>query len=112
MTVSRHLIMNTRSAGRLLRTDAPHLSKRRCHARARRGLERMDYPLGGADDTVAGALQALGVRKGDRSDFGVELAPHLEVYFARRHGAVLHIPSTSALAPTSTYIVNHAGDKS
>jgi len=78
------------------------------------GLERMDYARW-AERTqrLAGALKALGVRKGDRvGTFAWNSHRHLEVYFAAPcMGAVLHTVNIRLSADDITYIVNHAGDK-
>src|SRR2546423_13105633 len=78
------------------------------------GLERMDYGRWAERTTrLAGALQALGVRKGDRvGTFAWNSHRHLEVYFAAPcMGAVLHTVNIRLSADDITYIVNHAGDK-
>src|SRR5437879_9421155 len=78
------------------------------------GLERMDYGRWAERTTrLAGALQALGVRKGDRvGTFAWNSHRHLEVYFAAPcMGAVLHTVNIRLSAADITYIVNHAGDK-
>ena len=61
---------------------------------------------------LAGALRALGVRKGDRvGTFAWNSQRHLEVYFAAPlMGAVLHTVNIRLSAQDITYIVNHAGD--
>ena len=78
------------------------------------GLERMDYARW-AERTqrLAGALKALGVRKGDRvGTFAWNSHRHLEVYFAAPcMGAVLHTVNIRLSAADITYIVNHAGDR-
>jgi fatty-acyl-CoA synthase len=78
------------------------------------GLERMDYARW-AERTqrLAGALKALGVRKGDRvGTFAWNSHRHLEVYFAAPcMGAVLHTVNIRLSAADIAYIVNHAGDK-
>jgi fatty-acyl-CoA synthase len=62
---------------------------------------------------LAGALAALGVRKGDRvGTFAWNSSRHLEVYFAAPlMGAVLHTVNIRLSAQDITYIVNHAGDR-
>jgi fatty-acyl-CoA synthase len=62
---------------------------------------------------LAGALQALGVRKGDRvGTFAWNSHRHLEVYFAApMMGAVLHTVNIRLAAPDIRYIVNHAEDR-
>ena len=62
---------------------------------------------------LASALQALGVRKGDRvATFAWNSHRHLEVYFAApMMGAVLHTVNIRLAAPDISYIVNHADDR-
>jgi fatty-acyl-CoA synthase len=62
---------------------------------------------------LAGALAALGVKKGDRvGTFAWNSSRHLEVYFAAPlMGAVLHTVNIRLSARDITYIVNHAGDR-
>ena len=62
---------------------------------------------------LASALQALGVRKGDRvATFAWNSHRHLEVYFAApMMGAVLHTVNIRLAAPDISYIVNHAEDR-
>jgi acyl-CoA synthetase (AMP-forming)/AMP-acid ligase II len=62
---------------------------------------------------LAGALQALGVKKGDRvGTFAWNSTRHLEVYFAAPlMGAVLHTVNIRLSASDITYIINHAGDR-
>src|SRR5919197_5694467 len=62
---------------------------------------------------LAGALHALGVKKGDRvATLAWNSHRHLEVYFAAPcMGAVLHTVNIRLSAADITYIVNHAGDK-
>jgi fatty-acyl-CoA synthase len=78
------------------------------------GLVRSTY-ADFADRTtrLAGALAALGVRKGDRvGTFAWNSSRHLEVYFAAPlMGAVLHTVNIRLSAQDITYIVNHAGDR-
>ncbi len=62
---------------------------------------------------LAGALQALGVRKGDRvGTFAWNSHRHLEVYFAApMMGAVLHTVNIRLSARDIGFIVNHAEDR-
>jgi fatty-acyl-CoA synthase len=62
---------------------------------------------------LAGALGALGVRKGDRvATFAWNSHRHLEVYFAApMMGAVLHTVNIRLSAQDITYIINHAQDR-
>jgi fatty-acyl-CoA synthase len=62
---------------------------------------------------LAGALQALGITKGDRvGTFAWNSHRHLEVYFAApMMGAVLHTVNIRLSAQDITYIVNHADDR-
>jgi fatty-acyl-CoA synthase len=62
---------------------------------------------------LAGALAALGVRKGDRvGTLAWNSHRHLEVYFAAPlMGAVLHTVNLRLSAQDIAYIVNHAGDR-
>jgi fatty-acyl-CoA synthase len=62
---------------------------------------------------LAGALQALGVQKGDRvGTFAWNSNRHLEVYFAAPlMGAVLHTVNIRLSAADISYIVNHAEDR-
>ncbi len=79
-----------------------------------RGLEKYTY-ADWADRTarLAGALRALGVRRGDRVATLAWNSPrHLEVYFAApMMGAVLHTVNLRLSAADITYIVNHAEDR-
>ena len=61
---------------------------------------------------LAGALRALGLRKGDRvATFGWNSHRHLELYWAvPLAGHVLHTLNIRLAAPDLTYIVNHAED--
>jgi fatty-acyl-CoA synthase len=78
------------------------------------GLVRSTY-ADFADRTtrLAGALAALGVKKGDRvGTFAWNSSRHLEVYFAAPlMGAVLHTVNIRLSARDIAYIVNHAGDR-
>src|SRR5713101_8323313 len=78
------------------------------------GLVRSTY-ADFADRTarLAGALAALGIRKGDRvGTFAWNSHRHLEVYFAAPlMGAVLHTVNIRLSPRDITYIVNHAGDR-
>ena len=62
---------------------------------------------------LAGALQALGVTKGDRvGTFAWNSHRHLEVYFAAPlMGAVLHTVNIRLSGADISYIVNHAEDR-
>jgi len=62
---------------------------------------------------LAGALAALGIRKGDRvGTLAWNSHRHLEVYFAAPlMGAVLHTVNLRLSASDITYIVNHAEDR-
>jgi fatty-acyl-CoA synthase len=62
---------------------------------------------------LAGALQALGVRKGDRvGTFAWNSHRHLEVYFAApMMGAVLHTVNIRLSARDISFIVSHAEDR-
>src|SRR6266581_361559 len=62
---------------------------------------------------LAGALAALGIRKGDRvGTLAWNSHRHLEVYFAAPlMGAVLHTVNLRLSAQDITYIVNHAEDQ-
>jgi len=62
---------------------------------------------------LAGALTALGVKKGDRvGTFAWNSHRHLEIYFAApMMGAVLHTVNFRLSAQDVTYIVNHAEDQ-
>jgi len=61
---------------------------------------------------LAGALAALGVRRGDRvATFGWNSHRHLELYWAvPLSGAILHTLNIRLSAHDLTYIINHAGD--
>jgi fatty-acyl-CoA synthase len=61
---------------------------------------------------LAGALAALGVRKGDRvATFAWNSHRHLELYWAvPLSGAILHTLNIRLSAHDLTYIINHAGD--
>ncbi len=61
---------------------------------------------------LAGALQALGIGKGDRvGTFAWNSHRHLELYWAvPLLGAVLHTVNIRLSAQDLTYIINHAGD--
>jgi fatty-acyl-CoA synthase len=78
------------------------------------GLQRQTY-ADFADRTMrlAGALRALGVRKGDRvGTFAWNSHRHLEVYFAAPlMGAVLHTVNIRLAPQDLTYIINHAEDR-
>jgi fatty-acyl-CoA synthase len=62
---------------------------------------------------LAGALQSLGISKGDRvGTFAWNSHRHLEVYFAApMMGAVLHTVNIRLSPQDITYIVNHADDR-
>ncbi|HXH84125.1 MAG TPA: long-chain fatty acid--CoA ligase [Candidatus Tectomicrobia bacterium] len=79
-----------------------------------RGLVTYTY-ADWADRTarLAGALRALGVRRGDRvATLAWNSHRHLEVYFAApMMGAVLHTVNLRLSAADITYIVNHAADR-
>jgi fatty-acyl-CoA synthase len=62
---------------------------------------------------LAGALAALGIRRGDRvGTLAWNSHRHLEVYFAAPlMGAVLHTVNLRLSAQDITYIINHAGDR-
>ena len=64
-------------------------------------------------DRLAGALTALGVRRGDRvGTFGWNTFRHLEAYFAVPcMGAVLHTVNIRLFADQLAYVINHAGDR-
>ena len=61
---------------------------------------------------LAGALAALGVRRGDRvATFAWNTHRHLELYWAvPLSGAILHTLNIRLSAHDLTYIINHAGD--
>src|SRR5216110_2757335 len=61
---------------------------------------------------LAGALRALGLRKGDRvATLAWNSHRHLEIYWAAPlSGAVLHTLNFRLSAQDLTYIINHAGD--
>jgi fatty-acyl-CoA synthase len=78
------------------------------------GLARSTYAdFADRTERLAGALAALGVKKGDRvGTFAWNSSRHLEVYFAAPlMGAVLHTVNIRLSAQDITYIVNHAGDR-
>jgi fatty-acyl-CoA synthase len=62
---------------------------------------------------LAGALQSLGISKGDRvGTFAWNSHRHLEIYFAApMMGAVLHTVNIRLSPQDITYIVNHADDR-
>ena len=64
-------------------------------------------------DRLAGALTALGVRRGDRvGTFGWNTHQHLEAYFAVPcMGAVLHTINVRLFPELLVYVINHAGDR-
>jgi fatty-acyl-CoA synthase len=64
-------------------------------------------------ERLAGALERLGVRQGDRvATFAWNTREHLEVYLAVPcMGAVLHTLNVRLFAEQLTYIVNHAEDR-
>ncbi len=78
------------------------------------GLQKSTYAAF-ADRTarLAGALRALGVRKGDRvGTLAWNSTRHLEIYFAApMMGAVLHTVNLRLSAQDITYIINHAEDR-
>ena len=78
-----------------------------------RGMFRYTY-ADFADRTtrLAGALAALGVRRGDRvATFAWNSHRHLELYWAAPlSGAVLHTLNIRLSPLDLTYIINHAGD--
>src|SRR5207244_4762077 len=61
---------------------------------------------------LAGALAALGVRRGDRvATFAWNSHRHLELYWAvPLSGAILHTLNIRLSPLDLTYLVNHAGD--
>ena len=65
-----------------------------------------------ATQRLAGALRALGLRKGDRvATFAWNSHRHLELYWAAPlSGVVLHTLNIRLSAQDLTYIINHAGD--
>ena len=64
-------------------------------------------------DRLAGALQAMGLRKGDRvATLAWNSHRHLELYWAAPlAGHVLHTLNIRLSAQDLTYIINHAGDR-
>ncbi len=68
---------------------------------------------GGRVDRLAGALAALGVRRGDRvGTFGWNTHRHFEAYFAIPcMGAVLHITNVRLFPEQLAYVINHAADR-
>src|SRR4051812_35244923 len=78
-----------------------------------RGIERLTYgELFGRARQLAGALQDLGVRRGDRvATFCWNHHQHVETYFAVPcMGAVVHTLNIRLSAEELAYIANHAGD--
>src|SRR3954468_15217792 len=78
-----------------------------------RGIERLTYgELFGRARQLAGALQDLGVRRGDRvATFCWNHHQHVEIYFAVPcMGAVVHTLNIRLNAEELAYIANHAGD--
>ena len=61
---------------------------------------------------LAGALPALGIRRGDRvATFAWNSHRHLELYWAAPlSGAILHTLNIRLSPADLTYIINHAGD--
>src|SRR3990170_685128 len=77
----------------------------------------MDYPLTlthfcERTTRLAGALEALGITKGDRvGTFAWNSHRHLEIYWAAPLiGGVLHTLNIRLSPKDLTYIINHAGD--
>ena len=64
-------------------------------------------------DRLAGALQELGIERGDRvATFGWNSQEHLELYLAAPcSGAVLHTLNIRLFEEDLEYIVNHAEDR-
>jgi fatty-acyl-CoA synthase len=62
---------------------------------------------------LAGALQSLGIKKGDRvASFSLNNHRHMELYFGVPcMGAVLHTLNIRLSAENLVYIINHAGDR-
>src|SRR4051812_1015036 len=78
-----------------------------------RGIERLTYgELFGRARQLAGALQDLGVRRGDRvATFCWNHHQHVETYFAVPcMRAVVHTLNIRLAAEELAYITNHAGD--
>jgi fatty-acyl-CoA synthase len=78
------------------------------------GLVRSTYAdFAERTERLAGALEALGVRKGDRvGTFAWNSHRHLEIYFAApMMGAVLHTVNIRLSHQDIRYIVNHAEDR-
>jgi fatty-acyl-CoA synthase len=67
----------------------------------------------GRVDRLAGALAALGVRRGDRvATFAWNTHRHLEAYFAIPcMGAVIHIVNVRLFPDQLVYVLNHAEDR-
>ena len=78
------------------------------------GLHRSSYgEVAARVDRLIGALQALGVRAGDRvATFAWNGHRHLELYFAVPClGAVLHTVNVRLAREQIAYVVRHAGDR-
>jgi acyl-CoA synthetase (AMP-forming)/AMP-acid ligase II len=78
------------------------------------GVHRNTFgDFAGRVDRLAGALAALGVRRGDRvGTLGWNTHRHLEAYFAVPcMGAVLHTINVRLFAEQLVYVINHAGDR-
>ncbi|HTL04988.1 MAG TPA: long-chain fatty acid--CoA ligase [Gemmatimonadales bacterium] len=78
------------------------------------GVFRYTYgDWAGRVDRLAGALTALGVRRGDRvATFGWNTYRHFEAYFAVPcMGAVLHTMNVRLFPEQLAWVFNHAGDR-
>jgi long-chain acyl-CoA synthetase len=78
------------------------------------GDNRLSYQqLGQRVDALAGALHALGLRKGDRiAVIDVNSQRYLECYYAAAQTGIVLLPMNSRLAPAEiAYILNDAGAK-
>ncbi|PTX63171.1 AMP-binding enzyme [Melghirimyces profundicolus] len=88
--------------------------KKEVVSRTESGLFRYTYAdMGERARRLAGALEKLGVKKGDRvGTLAWNHHRHLEAYFAiPSMGAVLHTINIRLSPEHLAYVINHAGDK-
>ena len=93
--------------------EALHGAKLVSSRRPDRSIRRLTYgELFARSRRLAGALQELGVRRGDRvATFSWNHHQHVETYFAVPcMGAVVHTLNIRLSAEELAYIANHAGD--
>ncbi|NMH68140.1 long-chain fatty acid--CoA ligase [Bacillus sp. RO3] len=102
------------TVGSLLERAEMYFPKKQIVSRTLSGIHRLTYKeIGERTRRLAGALEKLGVEKGDRvGTFAWNHHRHLEVYFAAPGmGSILHTINIRLASEHISYIVNHAEDK-